>query len=425
MNKPGILNSGFLKNVITLVSGTGFAQLIAIAIYPVITRIYTPDDFGLFALYMSIISISTIIATGKYELSIMLPEKQKDAEGLLTLSMFITLMVSLVLMILVVVLNKPISRVLGNENISPWLYLIPVSTLLVGCFNTLRYYNNRAGRFRTITAANIGQSFTNSGVKLGIGALAEGPAGLISGTILGQITGFIIFFFRSKTSISGILRGTGKSNLKSLAREYSLFPRFNMVQGVINNFSSALPIFLFTHYFSAAIAGLYSLGYAIIYRPMGLVITAFFQVLFQNLIEKHNNQQKILPDIRKFLSRLAIVVLAPFIVFLLFAPEIFGIVFGEEWVEAGKYTQLMIPWLFMVSLTMPLSFIPDIFRRQKTAMTIDAVKVVARLASLVIGILNKDVFLALGLFSGVSTLSILYSLLWYLRLVKKADSEKP
>jgi O-antigen/teichoic acid export membrane protein len=419
-----MLRSDFLKNVVTLVSGTGFAQVIAIAIYPLLTRMYTPDDFGIFAIYMSVVSMTGILATGKYELSIMLPEKEEKARGLLALALRIALLTSIFLMILAIALNGPICKLLGNEAISPWLYLIPVSTLLVGSFNALKYHNNRAGRFRTITGANVGQSLTNSGIKLAAGPMAAGPAGLISGTVLGQLSGFMFFFFRSSVSIPAVLKGTVRSNLRSLAREYDLFPKFNMVQGVINSFSGALPIFLFTHHFSAEVAGLFSLGYAIIYRPMNLVITAFFQVLFQNLIEKHQKNQKILQDILKFLGRLAALVLVPFLLFLFFAPEIFRVVFGEEWTDAGRYTQWMIPWLFMVSLTMPLSFIPDIFRRQKTAMIIDTVKLVLRAGALATGIFFHDVFLALALFSGISALLILYSLLWYLRLVRRADMEK-
>jgi O-antigen/teichoic acid export membrane protein len=314
---------------------------------------------------------------------------------------------------------------LGNEDIAPWLFLVPVSTLLVGSFNAMKYYNNRGGRFRTITAANIGQSFTNSASKLAIGPAVEGPAGLISGTVLGQVAGFLVFFFRSKSAYLAIFNGANRKGMGRLAREYNLFPKFNMVQGVTNNLSASLPIFLFSHYFSAAVAGLFSLGYAIIYRPMSLVVTAFFQVLFQNLVEKHHQQIRILPDIRKFLGRLAAVVFIPFILFLFFAPDIFRIVFGDEWTDAGRYTQLMIPWLFLVCLTMPLSFIPDIFRRQKTALIIDSVKLILRLGALAAGIIHGDVFLALGLFSGVSAGMILYSLLWYLRLVSKADKEKP
>jgi len=44
------LKSEFAKNVLTLMTGTTIAQAIPIAISPILTRIYTPEDFGVFAL---------------------------------------------------------------------------------------------------------------------------------------------------------------------------------------------------------------------------------------------------------------------------------------------------------------------------------------------------------------------------------------
>jgi O-antigen/teichoic acid export membrane protein len=444
----GLFRSEFLRNVATLISGTGFAQLVAIAIYPALTRMYTPDDFGIFALYMGIIGVTTILATGRYELAIMIPEKQQDARGLLALSSFIAAIVSLVLMVLIAFFRDPFSRMLGNEAIGRWLWFVPLSTLLVGLFNALKYFNNRAKGYRTITAANVAQSFTNSAVKLAVGSPVAGPAGLIFGTVLGQVSGFLVFLRKASPasliparkssgkhtgkapgSSAGDTSGTtgnepGGTTLRALAKEYSAFPKFNMSRGTISFFSNVLPIFVLTHYFSSAVAGLFSLGYSIIHRPMGLVISAFFQVLFQNLIEKHNRGQKILPDVRKFLRRLAIVVLAPFLLFLVFAPVIFRFVFGAEWEEAGRYTQLMIPWLFVVCLSMPLSFIPDMFKRQATAMVIDTVKLVLRVGALAAGVYYEDVYLTVGLFSGISFAVVTYNLVWYLNLVRKSDEEK-
>jgi O-antigen/teichoic acid export membrane protein len=435
----GLLRSEFMKNVATLVTGTGFAQLIAIAIYPALTRLYTPGDFGLFALYMSIVSITAIMAGGRYELAIMIPKEEEVAVGLFRLSVRINLMFSLFLMVLVLAFNRPFSRFLGDEAIGPWLYLVPLSTLLVGLFHSMKFRQNRHKGYRSITLANIGQSFTNSGVKLAMGPLVAGPAGLMAGTVLGQLAGFLVFWKRRKGAIPKTQNPDtpdpeGKSSVRSvlkepislraLAREYSMFPKFNMLRGVISILSGALPVFIFTQYFSAAVAGLYSLGYTVIYRPMGLVISAFFQVLFQNLIEKHNQGRKILPDIRKFLGRLALVVLPAFLLFLLFSPAIFSFVFGPEWREAGRYAQVMIPWLFVVLLSMPLSFIPDIFKRQQTATLIDVVKLLSRIAALVAGVYYNDAYLALALFSLVSTLVIGYNLLWYLNLVRNSDREK-
>ena len=418
---PGFFKREFFRNVATLVSGTTFVQVVAILIYLVLARIYTPEDFGLFGLYMSIISITAILATAKYELSIMLPKEDKDAVNLLGLSVTISFTISIILLVIVLIFNNPISSLLGNEGISPWLYFVPLSTFLVGLFQSMKYYSNRNKRYKLITGANVGQSLTNSAGKVSIGPFIEGPTGLIAGTILGQALGFAIFLTRFFHLDKEKIKWIEKQRIRILAKEYNLFPRFNMFQGIINNLSGTLPIFVFNSYFNAAIAGLFTMGYTIIHRPVNLLATAFYQVLSQKIIEKRNKGLRIYPDIKKFLYRLIQLVVVPFIVVTIFAPAIFKFVLGEEWEEAGKYTQIIIPWLFMTCMAMPLSFIPDMFRKQKKAMIIDFIKLVLRIIALGTGIIYNDVYLGLVLFSLGSTFVILYSLLWYISLVRKAD----
>jgi O-antigen/teichoic acid export membrane protein len=418
---PDIFKREFFKNVATLVSGTTFVQVIAILIYPVLSRIYTPEDFGLFGLYMSIISITAIMGTGKYEMAVMLPKKDSDAFNLLGFLALIAVAVSLLILVCVVLFNTPISFLLGNEQIGPWLWFIPLSTLLIALFQGFKYYSNRHKKYRLITAANMGQSLTNSAGKITIGPFVPGPAGLIAGTILGQLGGFMIFMGRAFKNTGGLKTGLSWARMKPLAREYSLFPRYNMLQGVLNNFSSAIPVFVFNSYFTTAIAGFYTMGYTLLHRPINLLATAFFQVLSQRIIEKHNRHERIYPDIRKFLFKLLQTVVIPFILVVVFAPVIFRVILGPEWEEAGRYTQIIIPWLFATCLTMPLSFIPDMFRRQRKALILDVVKFVLRVIAMIIGIIQKDVYLGLLLYSLSSTLMIMISLLWYISLVKRQD----
>lgn len=421
---PGILRGEFLKNVATLVSGTTFVQIIAILIYPVLSRIYTPEDFGLFGLYLSIISITAILATAKYEMAIMLPEKEDDAVNLLGLSISVSVTISLFLMVIILLFNRSISLLLGNETIAPWLYIVPFSTLMVGLFQAFKFYANRNKKYRLITGANVGQSLTNSAAKLSVGPLIQGPAGLIAGTILGQLIGALLFIIPGIHKNREKLAWLNRGKMRNLSKEYNLFPRFTMVQGVTNNLSAALPVFIFNSYFTAAIAGYFTLGYSIIQRPMNLVATAFYQVLSQRIIERYNLGQRIYPDIKKFLYRLLQLVTIPFILVAIFAPAIFRVVFGQEWEEAGRYTQIIIPWMFTSSIAMPLSFIPDMFRRQKKALVLDLIKFILRAMSLIIGILKNDVYLGLALFSSASTVMIMYSLLWYISLVRKREREK-
>lgn len=417
-----IWETEFFKNVATLISGTTFAQAFSVIIYIVLSRIYTEEDFGVFGLYMNILNITIIFSTAKYELAILLPKSDRDSVNLLGLSGLISVGVSLVLLMIVIPFNDLICRWLGSDEISTWLYLIPLSTLLVGLFTSFRNYSNREKRYKLIAGANIGQSLSNSLLKLALGLVIIGAAGLIFGVIFGQLIGFLVFF-GVQAKINGKKTGWLKlSEMKRLGKQYSLFPRYNMWQGLINNFSSALPVFVFSSFFSTAIAGLYTFGYMITYRPVNLVANAFYQVMFQRFVEKQHQEVPILPEVLLFIKRTIQVLLVPFILAGIFAPEIFGFVFGEKWIEAGRYAQILLPWIFMVGLVMPLSFIPDLYKKQRVAMIIDGIRLIARMGGLTVGVMMENVYIALGLFSGASALMTAYSLFWYIRLVKNNPS---
>lgn len=414
-----IWNSEFFRNVATLISGTTLAQAFSVLIYIVLSRIYSEEDFGVFGLYMNILNITVIFSTAKYELAILLPKSDKESVNLVGLSGLISLVVSLLLLVAVIALNGSICRWLGSDQISGWLYFIPLSTLLVGWFTTFRNYSNREKRYKLIAGANIGQSISNSLLKLGLGLVIAGAAGLIFGVIFGQLIGVLIFLVVHWRLNLSKLSWIKWSEMRRLARKYSLFPRYNMWQGLLNNLSGAFPVFILSSYFSTGIAGFYTFGYMILYRPISLVASALYQVMFQRFVQKKHENISIRPEVHTFLKRTMQVLLVPFILCGIFFPEIFGFVFGDKWVEAGRYARILLPWIFMISLVMPLSFIPDLYKKQRVAMIIDGIKLVVRLGGLIVGVITENVYIGLALYSGLSSIVIGYSLWWYLQLVKK------
>jgi O-antigen/teichoic acid export membrane protein len=416
---PSSIKGEFFRNVFTLISGTTLAQIISLAIYPVLSRMYTPDDFGIFALFMSILTITNMIATAKYELAILMPGKDEDGLNLVGLSAAITVLVSMVLMVPVILLNRKLAAMLGNENIAFWLYLIPVSTFLNGLYQSLNYWSIRNKRFRNITAANVSQSLSNSAVKLGAGALVAGPFGLIAGAIIGQLTGFLAFLLNFMRKDRAKLDWIRQSRMKSLAGEYYRFPKYNMLLGINNSFSGSLPVFVITAWFSTAVAGLYSFGLTMIFRPMNLVTTALSQVFSQRVISKVNGSQPILDDVRRLFIRMLQFSVLPFGLVAVFAPSIFKVVFGPEWQDAGEYTRILIPWLFAVFLSAPFAFLPDLFKKQGTALLIDLVKLLLRASALFAGVYFGDIFVTLILLSGLSFAVIVYQITWYFKLAKR------
>ncbi len=419
-----LIHSEFFRNVVTLMSGTTLGQAISLAVYFILAKIYTPGDFGVFALYMSILSITNITATAKYELAVMIPREDHKGLNLTGLSAVISIFVSLLLFLVVLFLNQPIARMLGNEQISPWLYLIPLSTLLNGFYQGLNYWSNRKKRFRTMTMASLGQSLTNSSVKVGAGFLLAGPFGLIVGSVAGQITGFLTFLLNFLKHDREKLPAINQKDMGSLAREYYRFPKYNMLHGITNNFSGSLPVFILTSSFSSASAGLYAFGFTMIFRPMSMVTTAFSQVFSQRVITRENDGQEILPDVKRLLVKMFQFSFIPFGIVAIFAPQIFKIVFGPEWETAGTYTRILIPWLYMVFLSAPFSFLPDLFKVQGKAFVFDIVKLIARIIAMVAGVYSGDIVLTLIYFSTASMLVTVFQLTWFYSLARKADLQK-
>lgn len=180
-----IINSKneFTKNVLMLMTGTTVAQALPIAISPILTRLYTPEDFGIAALYIAISTIIGSIATGRYELAVMLPEEDDEALNLVVLGLFIASILSVILFIVVIIFNQQICNLLNNEEISLWLYFIPLSVFFIGLFNVLRFYNNRIKQYKDLAKANVFKSVTSAIVRLSVVFIKPGPTGLISGQI--------------------------------------------------------------------------------------------------------------------------------------------------------------------------------------------------------------------------------------------------
>ena len=177
----------FNKNVIKLMTGATLAQAIPVAISPILTRLYTPKDFGVLALFVAITSILGTIANARYELAIVLPEKDEESINIVALSIIISSSFSILLLILILFFHNQIVLLLGNQEISVWLYTVPLVVFFIGIFNALNYYNTRMQKFGVIAQVKVVKSITLSVVQIVFGLFKAGVGGLISGQIVSHI----------------------------------------------------------------------------------------------------------------------------------------------------------------------------------------------------------------------------------------------
>ncbi|MCD4663795.1 MAG: oligosaccharide flippase family protein, partial [Bacteroidales bacterium] len=394
-----IIKSEFLKNVATLMTGTAIAQAIPVLISPVLSRLYTPEDFGILALYVSITAVFSVISTGRYELAIMLPEKEKDAVSLVALSMTITIFVSIICLLLVLLFKEPITNIFKDPGISPWLIFIPLFVLFAGIYQTFNYLSTRNKTFKKNALSKIMQTSTAGSTNLALGFSIPGAAGLLIGFIVGRFFAAYILAYKFAFSIKEKFVGITLEDIRIVARKYYYFPKYNMPHALLNTLSSNFPILLLTSYFPISFIGWYNFSVYVMLTPMTLISASTAQVFFQKVTSLSNEGKKILPSIKRIIKTLFFAGIIPVIVFMIFAPDLFSFVFGEEWVESGYYTQLLLPYFFMVFIVSTISFVPAVLEQQKKAFVLEIIYFILKFVALVVGIIYMDFKLSLILFS--------------------------
>lgn len=355
--------SEFSRNVLTLMTGTTIAQAIPIAISPILTRIYTPEDFGMFALYMSVASIIAVVATGRYELAIMLPKKDEDAVNIVALSIMISFFVSFIALLIVYILNAEITSLLGNSEIANWLYFIPITVLLTGVYQSFNYWSNRKKQYKRLATSRIIQSGTTATNNVGMGVGGFGSSGLILGGVLGQ--GIATFVLGRMVWKEDKYRVKELKRLKVLAliKKYKKLPLLNLPNALIDGVRLSGINILIAMFYTTSILGQFSLAWKMIQMPMLLVGASLSQVFFQKVSTTDKNNLSSL--VRKFMVKSVVVAMPMFLVIYLFATDIFVIVFGDNWKVAGEVASILAPWLFLNFLTSPLASLFIIFNKQE------------------------------------------------------------
>ncbi len=139
-------------------SGTALAQVIPVLLSPVLTRLYSPEQYGTMALFTALVGIFSVAATFRYELSIMLPEKDSDAVNIIVLSLILNFSLSIILLIITFLFNERFTDVLNDTEISRWLYFVPVMVFLIGVFQSMHYWLSRKKHYKKLSAALISRS---------------------------------------------------------------------------------------------------------------------------------------------------------------------------------------------------------------------------------------------------------------------------
>lgn len=400
-------NNAFARSVSVLVGGTAGAQLLMVLASPLLTRLYTPDDFGLLAVYAGLLGVLAVIASFRYELAIPLPESDQDAANVVVLSLVAVLGVTLFAALIVLLAGEPIAAALGVPRLADVFWLLPFGVLLQGGYKVFNYWAIRTKQFPVIARTRLCQALATLAIQL-LGAKAGGVS-LLAGQAGGQGVGSITLA-RAALQHPELRRWRWQDVWYS-AKRYRHFPFFSTWGGFFNSAGQQLPPLLFAALFSAGAAGLYALAHRVLTMPMSIIGQAVGNVFFSNAAEAYR-EGRLGPLVSNVHEKLAQIAMPPALVLIVAGPDLFVLVFGEQWRSAGDFARWMAPWLYMVFITSPLSTLFAVMEKQAQGMLFQIVLVLARIIAIALGAWRGDLVVAVMLFSGVSVMCWVGFLAW-------------
>ena len=355
----------FYTNVFKLLTSISIAQLIPIIITPILTQYFTPEDFGVYGLYVSICSIFGIVASGKYDVAIMLPQKKEDSINILFLSFLITFLFSTFCFSILNIFDDVFFELTNSEFLKEYYFIIPISIFLISINQSLIVWFNRNKKYNTIANQNLLKSGSNSGSSLILGIQS-----IHVGLIISHLISLIIISF---WNIVHFMQECNKynTNQKLIRRnflKYIDFLKFSTVSNLFNSFSNIGMTALIVIFFGPKIAGLYFLAEKLIAIPISFMTSSVSQVYFQQASKLFHSNKKELIKLTNQIQKNIFFVLFPFLLICsVFGENIFSL-FGDEWTEAGILVKYFAVFILFKNIYSPISHIGDILNKQKVLL---------------------------------------------------------
>jgi len=398
-----LTKSAFFRNFFTVLSGTAIAQAIGFALGPILSRLYSPEDFGVYGAFNALGNVLAAAITLEYSQAIILPKDRTESIHLLALSCLATLILSTGLCLVAILLRNFIKLPLPSTE--TWMILaLGLSAAIAGLGASFQAWCVRSKDFKSTSHSQIIRSLMSNGLQTAIGPFQAGGNTLIACSLIGEscASGFLL-----RSGTAGLwkdLRGVQWPKLKQVAGQYKDFPLFAASQNALNAFSSGIPVLLLGGFYGGAVAGAYAFALRTLNAPMGLVLRPLRQVLLQKAAETQHSGVPLLPLYLKSTLALAGLAVLPAVLLFSLAPSVFAWFFGAEWREAGQFASWLVVWMTFAFCNLPAIIWARLIRLQHLIFLYDVILLLVRLGCIYFGQARLSALQTIRLFSVVSAL---------------------
>lgn len=372
----------FLRSVSVLVSGTAVGQLINFLVMPILSRMYSPEQFGVFGLYSSLVGIVSVIACLRFDLALGVcnQESEEEAIHLLTLSFLSAASFFSLFCIIIAWQGKTLTYQLGLEALHPYLWFIPLGILGSSSYSALMYWHTRKKQFSSIAKTRITQAAGASLTQIGLGSSSWGALGLILGQVINFSAGCGRLF---KEFYSRDLPRVTFAQLKLTFLKNKNYPLYSTFTALASSSSYLLPLLLIASVGPLAEVGYLNIAMRVTQIPLALLGGAVAQVYTSRLAEQYQggSLDKFTGQAITGMSRIGT---GPLLFMALLAPDVASLALGTEWRRAGELVTWMSPWVFIQFISSPFSNSLQVTGYQRLALILQLLGLLLRCSAVLL-----------------------------------------
>lgn len=358
------MSSDFFKSIITLASGTLFAQIITLVFLPILTRFYTPDDFNVLAVFASIVSLFVIVCSFRLEIALPTLISKPLVQSVIATAIFIIIINSLLSYFIVFILWDHIFLVYPEISIVyEYISLIPIGIFFISLNNLLLNLTVKKGLFKVISKTRFIQALIASCIPLFVVMAIKGPGGLILGFSLSGLVGVISYSFVNRYDIHTSMRRINLKKLYLAIRKCKRFVIYSTPEAFANSASIHIPIIIIGTYSLNSGAGYLILAMKVLQAPLSMLGNSIAQVYLSKAAVENKKGKLTELTFETILKSIYICVI-PLTIVGLVAPNLFLVFFGKEWGQAGVFVQFMMPWFIIQVITTPISMVMHVTNKQ-------------------------------------------------------------
>lgn len=401
-------------------SGNAVAMVLPFILAPLISRIYEPEDFAGFELFVRIMSLVAIVGSLRLDLAILLPKDKEEALAIVRLSFKILFGMTILSGLIFIGFRDFAGEMLQNEDLPGLLWFLPIGVFSLGALNIFNQYLIRIRDFKEASVSKISASAGNNVTKYVLGFFIPNASGLVIGQIFGSILPVTVMLRKRKIRemLKSIVRPITSD--RKLIRKYKDFPVINSSHAFYQEGQQTVLLALISAYHGELALGLFAFSMRYLRVPLVVFGTSISQVLNEKWARNINDGQNIKSSVIRIMLLLAGIAIIPFTVLFFFGTPIFAFVFGDAWEGAGFYAEIMAPWLLLNFVVSPTTMLPILMKKQLAFFRIALVSSAFTLSSVfLMSIYDFGFTEVLWVLSIVNVLILIYIMLWIVDLAGK------